>query len=93
MKEVSLASRIVICDPKSHVHMLPLEKASHHAQEEFREEAAELLKTILEKNDEFGGDRRVSATVWYPNSRLMTFRYFRYPSLSNSSQEELPKPL
>jgi hypothetical protein len=56
-----------------------LEKASHHAQEEFREEAAELLKTILEKNDEFGGDRRVSATVWYPNSKLMTFRYFRYP--------------
>ena len=39
---------------------LPPEKTSPQAQEEFREDAAELLKTILEKNDEFGGDRRVS---------------------------------
>lgn len=39
---------------------LASEKTSLQAQEEFREDAAELLKTILEKNDEFGGDRRVS---------------------------------
>jgi hypothetical protein len=34
------------------------EKASQQAQDEFREEAANLLKAILEKNDDFG-DRRV----------------------------------
>ncbi|KAJ9110111.1 hypothetical protein QFC19_001782 [Naganishia cerealis] len=38
------------------------EKASQQAQDEFREEAAQLLKTILEKNDEFG-DRRISVIV------------------------------
>ncbi|KAI5451542.1 hypothetical protein NCC49_001527 [Naganishia albida] len=46
------------------------EKASHHAQEEFREEAAELLKTILEKNDEFGGDRRISVIVEFVAGRV-----------------------
>ncbi|KAJ9103155.1 hypothetical protein QFC21_002577 [Naganishia friedmannii] len=39
------------------------EKASQQAQDEFREEAAHLLKAILEKNDDFGGDRRISVIV------------------------------
>lgn len=38
------------------------EKASPQAQEEFREEAAHLLRTVLEKNDLYG-DRKVSIIV------------------------------
>lgn len=39
------------------------EKASPAAQEEFREEAAQLLKIVLEKNDEYDPDRRISVIV------------------------------
>ncbi len=67
--------------------VLLAEKASAQAQEGFREEAALLLKTILEKNDDFG-DRRVGSAAGcfcplFPTLTTHTMR--RYPRSSSLS--------